>query len=138
MRLLGLNVHSLSQCRCDLTRGTIRLRVQLRGKSRIRRDKGAKRCGKMLSSCFYLSGFAGLVASFMRRIGVCEERGSGVDKVVFQTELYLLPAPLFETTDEHTCAVLFSHREFKEMDKDDRVRACYLHACLKYLPGWVE
>jgi ATP-dependent DNA helicase RecG len=26
------------------------------------------------------------VASFMRRIGVCEERGSGVDKVVFQTE----------------------------------------------------
>ena len=26
------------------------------------------------------------LASFMRRVGVCEERGSGVDKVVFQTE----------------------------------------------------
>jgi predicted HTH transcriptional regulator len=26
------------------------------------------------------------LASFLRRIGVCEERGSGVDKVVFQTE----------------------------------------------------
>ncbi len=26
------------------------------------------------------------VASFMRRIGICEERGSGVDKVVFQAE----------------------------------------------------
>ena len=36
------------------------------------------------------------LASFMRRIGVCEERGSGVDKVVFQTEFYQLPAPLFE------------------------------------------
>lgn len=71
------------------------------------------------------------LASFMRRIGVCEERGSGVDKVVFQTELYQLPAPLFETTDEHTRAVLFAHREFKEMDKEDRIRACYLHACLK-------
>ncbi|SCY06536.1 Predicted transcriptional regulator, contains HTH domain [Desulfoluna spongiiphila] len=73
------------------------------------------------------------LASFMRRIGVCEERGSGVDKVVFETEVFQLPAPLFETTDEHTCAVLFSHREFKDMDKDDRIRACYLHACLKYV-----
>lgn len=73
------------------------------------------------------------IASFMRRIGVCEERGSGVDKVVFQTELYQLPAPLFETTGEHTRAVLFGHREFREMGKDDRMRACYLHACLKYV-----
>jgi predicted HTH transcriptional regulator len=73
------------------------------------------------------------LASFMRRIGVCEERGSGVDKVVFQTEFYQLPAPLFETTDEHTRAVLFAHREFREMDKADRLRACYLHACLRYV-----
>jgi len=73
------------------------------------------------------------LASFMRRIGVCEERGSGVDKVVSQTELYQLPAPLFETTDEHTRAVLFAHRELKEMDKADRIRACYLHACLRYV-----
>lgn len=73
------------------------------------------------------------IASFMRRIGVCEERGSGVDKVVFQTEFYQLPAPIFETTEEHTRAVLFAHRELKEMDKADRVRACYLHACLRYV-----
>ncbi|QSV46916.1 ATP-binding protein [Geobacter benzoatilyticus] len=73
------------------------------------------------------------LASFMRRIGVCEERGSGVDKVVFQTELYQLPAPLFETSDEHTRAVLFAHREFRGMDKADRIRACYLHACLRYV-----
>lgn len=73
------------------------------------------------------------LASFMRRIGVCEERGSGVDKVVFQTELYQLPAPLFTTSDEHTRAVLFAHRDLKEMDKFDRIRACYLHACLRYV-----
>lgn len=73
------------------------------------------------------------LASFMRRIGVCEERGSGVDKVVFQTELYQLPAPLFETTDAHTRAILFAHRELKEMDKDDRTRASYLHACLRHV-----
>jgi predicted HTH transcriptional regulator len=73
------------------------------------------------------------LASFMRRIGVCEERGSGVDKVVFQTEFYQLPAPLFETTGEHTRAVLYAHRDLKEMDKADRIRACYLHACLRYV-----
>jgi ATP-dependent DNA helicase RecG len=73
------------------------------------------------------------LASFMRRIGVCEERGSGVDKVVIQTEVFQLPAPLFETTDEHTRVVLFAHRDLKEMDKADRIRACYLHACLRYV-----
>lgn len=73
------------------------------------------------------------LASFMRRVGICEERGSGVDKVVSQTELYQLPAPLFEITDDHTRVVLFAHREFRDMDRDDRVRACYLHACLRYV-----
>ncbi|WP_201353173.1 ATP-binding protein [Hydrogenimonas urashimensis] len=73
------------------------------------------------------------LASFMRRIGVCEERGSGIDKVVFETEFYQLPAPLFQTTQEHTKAILFAHKKLKEMDKQDRVRACYLHACLRYV-----
>jgi len=36
--------------------------------------------------------------------------------IVFQTELYQLPAPLFETTDAHTRAVLFAHRAFRNMD----------------------
>jgi predicted HTH transcriptional regulator len=73
------------------------------------------------------------IASFMRRIGVCEERGSGVDKVVFQTEFYQLPAPLFEIIDDSTKVTLFSHRPFAKMDKADRTRAAYLHACLKYV-----
>ena len=69
----------------------------------------------------------------MRRIGVCEERGSGIDKVVFQTEYYQLPAPYFEITGKNTRAVLFAHRPLNKMDKDSRIRACYLHACLKYV-----
>ncbi|MBX9900619.1 MAG: putative DNA binding domain-containing protein [Burkholderiaceae bacterium] len=73
------------------------------------------------------------LASFLRRVGICEERGSGIDKVVFQTELYQLPAPAFEVTPEHTRAILFAHKDFKDMDKEDRIRACYLHCCLKYV-----
>lgn len=73
------------------------------------------------------------LASFMRRVGVCEERGSGIDKVVFQTEFYQLPAPLFETPNDFTKATLFAHLDFEKMDMTDRVRACYLHCCLQYV-----
>ena len=73
------------------------------------------------------------LASFMRRVGICEERGSGVDKVVFQTEYYQLPAPIFETPEGSTRAVLFAHKALKDMGREDRVRACYLHACLRYV-----
>lgn len=71
------------------------------------------------------------LASFMRRIGVCEERGSGYDKVVFATEFYQLPAPEVEIYNDHTRVILFSHKDYSEMSKEDRYRACYLHACLK-------
>jgi len=73
------------------------------------------------------------LAAFLRRAGICEERGSGVDKVVFETEFYQLPAPLFEATEGHTRATLFAHKPFGEMDKADRIRACYLHSCLQHV-----
>jgi len=73
------------------------------------------------------------LASLMRRAGICEERGSGVDKVVSQTEFYQLPAPLFETPENCTRVVLFAHKDLNDMDNADRVRACYLHACLRFV-----
>jgi predicted HTH transcriptional regulator len=73
------------------------------------------------------------LASLMRRVWICEERGSGWDKVVFQTELYQLPAPLVETVEEHTRVVLFAPKPLARMDKLDRIRAVYLHACLRYV-----
>src|SRR5262249_2517168 len=33
------------------------------------------------------------LADFMRRMGICEEKGSGIDKVVGIAEVYQLPAP---------------------------------------------
>lgn len=73
------------------------------------------------------------LASLMRRFRVCEERGSGIDKVVSQVELFQLPAPLFESPEGFTRAVLFAHKSLSAMDKADRVRACYLHACLCFV-----
>ncbi len=74
-----------------------------------------------------------ILASFMRRINICEERGSGVDKIVAQTEIYQLPAPIFRATNGYTIGILFSHKELKEMNRMDRVWATYLHCSLRYI-----
>lgn len=73
------------------------------------------------------------LASMMRRIGVCEERGSGWDKVGFQIELHQLPAPLIELPENNTRVVLYSPKPLQEMDREERIRAVYLHACLRYV-----
>ena len=73
------------------------------------------------------------LASLMRRVRICEERGSGIDKVVREIESYHLPAPLFEVPPDSTRAVLFAHKTLADMDGEERIRACYLHACLKYV-----
>ena len=73
------------------------------------------------------------VAALMRRFGVCEERGSGIDKVVLEVELAQLPAPLFEAPEGSTRAVLFSHKKMKDMDRVERIRATYLHICIQYV-----
>ena len=73
------------------------------------------------------------MASLMRRFRICEERGSGIDKVIFEVEVFQLPAPIFERSEGFTRVVLFAHKPLSAMDKSDRVRACYLHACLSYV-----
>lgn len=75
------------------------------------------------------------LASLMRRMNICEERGSGIKKVIAAAEEYQLPAPDFRTTTQHTIAVLFAPRAFADMDRKERVRACYQHACLWHVSG---
>jgi ATP-dependent DNA helicase RecG len=75
------------------------------------------------------------LASLMRRMTICEERGSGIDKVIFHVEVFQLPAPDFRVAGDNTVAVLYGPRQFSQMDKQERVRACYQHACLQYVSG---
>lgn len=73
------------------------------------------------------------LADLMRRLHICEEKGSGVDKVVDAAEAFQLPAPDFRVGELRTTAVLFAHQEFADMSRGDRVRACYQHCCLQYV-----
>jgi ATP-dependent DNA helicase RecG len=76
-----------------------------------------------------------ILAGLMRRLNLCEERGSGVDKVIFQIELFQLPAPDFLKKTQSTFAILYGPRKLNEMDSKERTRAAYQHACLQHIIG---
>jgi predicted HTH transcriptional regulator len=72
------------------------------------------------------------LAALMRRMGVCEERGSGWDKIATQVEQNQLLAPLVEVGDDWTRVTMFDRKPLAKMSSSERVRAVYLHACLQY------
>ena len=76
-----------------------------------------------------------ILAGLMRRLNLCEERGTGVDKVIFQIELFQLPAPDFLKKTQSTFAILYGPKKLKEMDSKERTRAAYQHACLQHVIG---
>lgn len=73
------------------------------------------------------------LADFMRRFGICEEKSSGIDRVIQTVEAYQLPAPDFEAGLRRTIVTIYGPRDFDEMDRNDRIRACYQHCCLRYV-----
>ncbi len=68
----------------------------------------------------------------MRRIGICEERGSGIDRALHEIEKHALPPPLFQQVEDTTVVTLYGPKAFADMSKEDRIRACYQHACLGF------
>jgi predicted HTH transcriptional regulator len=73
------------------------------------------------------------LADLMRRMGICEEKSSGIDRVVHAVEVQQLPAPDFRAGHRRTLATVFGPRPFREMARDDRIRACYQHCALKWV-----
>ena len=74
-----------------------------------------------------------LLAKAMRRMGFCEEKGSGVDKVILLCEFFQLPAPDFRTNEHQTVTILFAPQRWEDMNKKDKIRAVYQHCCLMYI-----
>jgi predicted HTH transcriptional regulator len=74
------------------------------------------------------------LAGMMRRLNICEERGSGIDKVILAIEMFQLPPPDFRVPQGSTRVLLLAPQTFAAMDRAERVRACYQHCVL----CWVE
>ena len=73
------------------------------------------------------------LADIMRRMGFCEEKGSGMDKAIASIELYQLPAINITKQERRTIVILYAYKLLNETDRKDKIRACYQHACLKYV-----
>ena len=74
------------------------------------------------------------MAGFMHRCGICEERGSGYDKIIAATSANALLAPKVENqSNQFTKVTLYSRIPFELTAKEDRVRTCYMLACLAFV-----
>ncbi|MGH8608680.1 MAG: ATP-binding protein [Gammaproteobacteria bacterium] len=73
------------------------------------------------------------LADLMRRFGICEEKSSGIDRVVHAAEVFQLPAPDFRAGHRRTIVTLYGPKPFEDMDREDRTRACYQHCVLKWV-----
>lgn len=72
-------------------------------------------------------------ATLTRKLGVCEEKGSGIDRVILAAEFHQLPAPDFRIGFDSTHVTIYGPKPFGEMSREDRIRACYQHCALKYV-----
>ena len=73
------------------------------------------------------------LANVMRRLNFCEERGSGIDRVIQSVEKNYLPPPDFYSGDNYTRVTLFGPKKLREMLKHEKIRACYQHCSLLYV-----
>jgi len=83
----------------------------------IREQEGAKG---------YATGFEGLIGYINALLPSNEVIEKALRKTV---PMY----PELAVSELVVNAVLFAHRPLTKMDKDDRIRACYLHACLTFV-----
>lgn len=74
-----------------------------------------------------------LLASAFRRYRICEERGTGFQKVVQSVELFGLPPIVFTPMENSFRVTLYAPRKFADMAQGERIEACYQHAVLQYL-----
>ena len=75
------------------------------------------------------------LAELMRRLKMCEELGTGWDKIVLTCELSQLPAPKIDLYEDSTRVTLFTEMPFSNISLEDKIWACYLHACIKHVQG---
>lgn len=69
----------------------------------------------------------------LRALGVCEERGHGIDAVVSHIEVFQLPPYFCRLGSRHTTVILSRYKKLKDLTPDERNQAVYQHCCLRYV-----
>lgn len=72
-------------------------------------------------------------ADALRQLGVCDERGHGMDSVVSHIETFQLPPYRCRLGSRHTTVVLSRYKGLRDLTPEDRVQAVYQHCCLRFV-----
>jgi ATP-dependent DNA helicase RecG len=72
-------------------------------------------------------------AAAMREIGLCEERGGGIDKAIIDIEERSLPAPEFFPSDKAMRVVIFGPKKFNQLSKADKIWSCFCHCVVRWV-----
>lgn len=74
------------------------------------------------------------LSDMLRRMKICEKRGSGVDRAIFAIELAQLPPPNIEDQENDGLRVtIYSQKELSKLTKEEQCRACYFHSCIQHV-----
>jgi predicted HTH transcriptional regulator len=73
------------------------------------------------------------LAAGMRGLGLCEERGGGLDKAIIEIEERNLPPPNFISSENSMRVVLFGPKKFSDLARDEKQRACFHHCVIQWI-----
>lgn len=74
------------------------------------------------------------LSDMLRRMKICEKRGSGVDRAIFAIEVAQLPPPKIEDKENDGVRVtIYSKKELSKLTKEEQCRACYFHSCIQHV-----
>jgi len=73
------------------------------------------------------------MVDIMRRLKICEIRGSGIDRAIGAIEFLQLPAPKFENSDDAFNSYLYAFRPFEKLTIEEKLRALHQHVTLLYI-----
>lgn len=73
------------------------------------------------------------MVDIMRRLKICEIRGSGIDRTIEAVELLQLPAPKFENSDNAFKVFIYTYKPFEQLTTQEKLRALYQHVTLLFI-----
>jgi ATP-dependent DNA helicase RecG len=77
------------------------------------------------------------LADALRQLGVCDERGHGMDAVVTHIEAHQLPPYRCRLGTRHTTVVLSRYKALNKLAPEERVQAVYQHCCLRFVTNQI-
>ena len=73
------------------------------------------------------------LADSLRRLNICEKRGSGVDRALNAIEIAQLPAPYIYSSEVDVHAIIYARKDLNNLTTEEKMRACYWHCCVQYV-----